>query len=101
MAIIHRLRVNVKSLAAEAKAIREEEKRCGKVYRAELAEHRRGRVRAEARLAQLVLGFVRGRPYKSIEEKCYEKPNPFQLRKKAERHGVFDSEQKWIEWLTK
>lgn len=64
---IHRLRVNVKSLAAEAKLIRHEERRAGYQYQTELALHRRGRLRMEARYSQLALAFLRGRPYASVE----------------------------------
>jgi len=64
---IHSLRVNVKSLAMEAKIIRKETLRAGPAYRCSLHYHRTGRLREEARLAHLALAFVRGRPYKSVE----------------------------------
>lgn len=89
----------MKSLAAEAREIRQEVKRCGPLYRAELTEHRRGRVRAEARLAQLVLGFVRGRPYRLLEGKAHKPPDVQQLLKKAQRHGLQTTERELIDWL--
>src|SRR5688500_5552827 len=70
VAAIHRLRVNVKSLAAEARIIRQEERRAGPAYRYEMSAHRRGRLREEARYAQLALAFVRGKPYKSAEREA-------------------------------
>lgn len=63
---IHRLRVNVKSLAAEARFIRQEERRTP-TYQAGLRDHRTGRLREEARYTQLALSFVRGRPYVTVE----------------------------------
>lgn len=67
---IHRLRVNIKSLAAESIIIRKECKRCSLEYLNEMVLHRRGRLREEARLSHLALGFIRGRPYKEIESKA-------------------------------
>lgn len=64
---IHKLRVNVKSLAAEARLIREEANRCGQQYASHLTEHRRGRLREESRAAQLALAFIRKRPYYTVE----------------------------------
>lgn len=67
VAAIHMLRVNVKSLAAEAKLIRHEEKRAGIQYQTALQLHRRGRLREEARYAQLALAFLRGRHLRQVE----------------------------------
>ena len=64
---IHRLRVNVKSLAAEAKIIRRETQRCGYQYEQMLVNHRRGYLRDEARYAQLALAYVRGVPRIIVE----------------------------------
>lgn len=64
---IHRLRVNVKSLAAEAKIIRRETQRCGYQYEQILVNHRRGYLREEARYAQLALAYVRGVPRIIVE----------------------------------
>ncbi len=79
---IHRLRVNVKSLAAEARIIRREESRCGIRYQFALREHRRGRVREEARYAQLALAFVRGRKYSQVEQKTSKQLSADRLYKK-------------------
>jgi hypothetical protein len=92
------LRVKIKSLAAESKIIRHEEKiaydnratrrRIAKALRRGLNSearayhtnknlydalywHRKKVVRPEARAAQLAYGFIRGRAYKTIEEKTY------------------------------
>jgi len=66
---IHRLRINVKSLTCEAKIIRKEAKRCGPRHWWELELHRRGELRYEARMTHLCLAYVRGMPYKRVEQK--------------------------------
>ena len=67
VAAIHKLRVNIKSLAAEARIIRQESRRAGYPYSGILTEHRRGKLREEARYSHLALGYVRGRSYASME----------------------------------
>lgn len=84
---IHKLRVNVKSLAAEAKIIRKEARRCGIQYEGALTMHRRGRLREEARLAQLALAFFRGRTYRSAERAAKVAINPVALGKKLNAFG--------------
>lgn len=64
---IHKLRCNVKSLAAEARLIRKEEQRASLIYSDALREHRIGVLRTEARYAQLALAFVRRQSYESVE----------------------------------
>lgn len=63
------LKVKIKSLAAEAKIIRLEERRAGKdeVLRASLRTHRIRDVRREQRASLLAYGFLRGRSLASIE----------------------------------
>ena len=72
IAAIHKARVNVKSLAAESRIIRQEELRAGPAYRDELNLHRRGRLREESRYAHLSLALLRGRKYSTTERT--EKP---------------------------
>lgn len=88
------LRIKIKSLAAEAKLIREEEQRCTKhsqqalaavgdkvahatamqwraehlAQRARLREHRVNDVRQETRLSLLAYALIRGRSYASQEK---------------------------------
>jgi len=65
-----KLKVNVKSLAEEARINRLEAARTSDIEtRCALAEHRRGRLRVEARYAQLAYAFLRGRPYRQAEAK--------------------------------
>jgi hypothetical protein len=64
-----------------------------------LWSHRTNRVRPEARAAQLLYGFIRNVPYRSIEPKC--RPiDDYRLRKiqeKAKRFGVEVAE--FMKWL--
>lgn len=79
---IHRLRVNVKSLSAEARIIRQEEKRADIMYAFELHDHRVRRLREESRYAQLALGYIRGRTYSRCEQSAKKKVNLNTLQKK-------------------
>ena len=98
---VHKLRVNVKSLAAEAKIIREEIRRAETTEaRQALHDHRMTRVRPEARLAHLALAFTRGRPYKMAESTAKSAPVVAELVKKITRVAwVSDAEKKITEWL--
>lgn len=90
VAAIHSLRVNIKSLAAEARIIRQETRRAGPAYRNALAEHRRGRLRSEARYAHLAQAFIRGRAHREVEVKTREPAwktlSYAYLARKIERH---------------
>lgn len=79
-----KLKVNIKSLAAEAKIIRREESKLKKrlegpldaslrskmcVTLMKLREHRKGPLRQETRVSQLAYAFLRGLPYSAVEAK--------------------------------
>lgn len=65
---IKRARVNIKSLAAEAGIIRKEIRRTNDVgAKNDLHYHRMLKVRPEARLANLAMAFLKGRPKSSAE----------------------------------
>lgn len=83
---IHTLRVNIKSLAAESRFIRQETARCGKEYRNALAFHRRGKVRDESRYSHLALGFLRGRKYRALEHKTSKPIDPKRIAAKLNKH---------------
>lgn len=68
VSVIHKLRVNIKSLVGESRIIRVEEKRCGIAYESELRNHRIHDVRFETRAALLALAIVRGRKFKQVED---------------------------------
>ena len=81
------LKVKIKSLAAEAKIIRTEERKNPK-FRFGLAEHRRTVVRKEARHTLLAYGFLRGKQYQQIESKTHEKPDWARVEKMIEKYGT-------------
>lgn len=60
------LKIKLKSLAAEAKIIRKEERKGG-YYREELYRHRIDVVRYEARHTHIAYGLIRGRTLDQIE----------------------------------
>lgn len=66
------LKVKIKTLAAEARVIKQEERKAKKRKKTELlmslVEHRKGVVREEARMTLLAYGFLRGRSRKQIEQ---------------------------------
>jgi hypothetical protein len=76
MSTIH-LKIKIKSLAAESRIIRREEKRHpGESYnRTSLYLHRIGIVRSEARAALLAYGYLRGKRYAQLEAKCHTPPD--------------------------
>lgn len=100
------LKIKIMSLAAEAKIIRQEankwphqrdipneEREDPKqvdryMTRYLLNQHRRFDVRREARSAQLAYGFLRGRAYCTIEEKCWELPDANRIAEIAAKFGV-------------
>jgi len=63
------LKVKIKSLAAEARIIRLEERRAGKsnTLREQLYRHRTVDVRREQRASLLAYAFLRGRPLSAVE----------------------------------
>lgn len=83
--VIHKLRINVKSLAEESRMIRTEVARCGIAYKNTLQLHRTGRLRRESRTTQLALAFVRGRAYREVELKAKELPDANAIAKKLAR----------------
>jgi hypothetical protein len=91
--------VKIKSLAAEAKIIRDEVRRQGDPQiKNALSEHRKGIVRSEARLAQLAYAFFRGVPYKAVEPKCAHPVLLSQLVKQCKRMKWTASEGDIGEW---
>ena len=74
-----RLRVKIKSLAAESRIIRADElKAKGDRYlgvRASLHSHRVGAVRFASRNAQLAYAFLRGKSYAQVEGNAKSKPH--------------------------
>jgi hypothetical protein len=102
--VVHALRINIQSLSNEARVNRREVKRArDPEVKNSLATHRRVTVRQEARLAHLALAFVRGRPYKRVENKVREnnEPNPGRLVRKINRFVTAPvTPAMVVDWLT-
>lgn len=103
-ALIRKLRINVKSLAAEARFNRIEKHKASKGWiKWDLDHHRTGPLRHEARITQLAYAFVRGVPYRVVENKVKD-PSELEyvrqrVKQKLQRFGfsVTDSEtKKWF-----
>lgn len=105
------LRVKIKSLAAEAKIIRHEERRFkprishdDQTYFG-LRDHRIFVVRAEARATQIAYGFLRGRSYAQIEPVSKRaKPDWSKVEKMVAKYGGMTTDQAkvaLIEWREK
>lgn len=84
--LIH-LRVKVKSLAAEASIIRQEEHRVRGLLRWGLQQHRKTVVRRAARESLLAYGCLRGIPYGRMERMCRNDPDLGAVSVAAKRFG--------------
>ncbi len=83
------LKIKLKSLAAEAKIIRKEEKRAkSQSIRESLYRHRIDVVRYEARHTNIAYGFLRGRTYAQIETNPKTPPNWDKIRRMIEKYGT-------------
>lgn len=80
------LRVKLKSLAAEAKIIRFEERRSRGELLGELWAHRVFIVRAEARATHVAYGLIRGHAYERIE-RPKSAPDWDKVKGMIERYG--------------
>jgi hypothetical protein len=96
--LIH-LRIKIKSLAAEATIIRQEAQKTNGMVKYGLNFHRTSVVRYHARMNLLAYGFLRGRAYKDIEEKCDMPPNFKMVEDIAKKFGATDlvALTAWIE----
>ena len=107
------LKIKLKSLAAEARIIRQEEIRCRRrirhlvtvptapqprpwhaALRYRLYEHRTAVLRPEARYSQLAYAFLRGRPYRSTESRVRpgNEPSPDRVANIAHRFASMGRE---------
>lgn len=85
---LHKLRVNIKSLTAEAAIIRREAAKTNNLdNRSSLQNHRIQVVRPEARLAYLAYGFLRGKNRSYVESTHRDDPHDLhiELNKKIKR----------------
>jgi hypothetical protein len=66
---------------------KEETKRRKRRLRMDIRDHRKGDVREEARISHLAYGFMKGIPYKAMEQKCREEPDWGRVMSCVERFG--------------
>ena len=65
--------------------------------RLDVRDHRQGVVRQEARISHLAYGFMKGIPYKVMEQKCREEPDWEAVRAVVKRFGGRSQElDAWI-----
>lgn len=82
------------SLAAEARIIRRLEQRLSRPGDHPSAwyliqGHRRGEIRREARATHLARAFLRGQPYRQLEQKCHERPDIKRVHALARKYGSY------------
>lgn len=84
------IKIKIKSLADEAKIIRQEEMKFPGHYKVRegLYLHRVNCVRPECRASNLAYGFLRGRSYSEIEQNPKTKPNWKRVQRIIEKYGV-------------
>jgi len=97
---LHSLRVNNKSLAAEARIIRKEilSAKNDEVVNS-LHHHRMTKLKPEARLANLSIAFVKGRRYSEVEPHTTTEPDPRRLHNKLSRFVMDVSREEVDNWL--
>ena len=113
MSLKLKLKINAKSLVAESKIIRQEERKLLANRRGEwllsynsIHAHRVKNVRGASRVSNLVRAFLSGIPYRSIEAtRKPEKESEFQTYTlpsaldKLKRHGVRNSGKDFMAWI--
>ena len=97
---VHRGRINIKSLAAEAVFIRKEMLVATSICKCYLHNHRVQKVRPESRLAYLAYAFLRGKMRSSCEKSPKTEIDPEKLLNKLRRWGIMaPTKQEIKEWL--
>ena len=96
------LKIKLKSLAAEARIIRAQERKTKGQWNAtreSLYRHRIDVVRKVSRETHLAYGFLRGRTYEQMERSCYSPPDWKAVEKMVEKYGKAGATIK--EWMPK
>ena len=96
------LKVKIKSLAAESKMIRLEEKKTRDTFlKSHLQSHRIWDVRRESRAAQLAYAYLRGHPLSVVEGKAHR---DFRVDKRAlqivKKFGTLEGAEKFPSWIS-
>ena len=95
---LRHLKIKVKSLAAEARIIKHEERKTRGLERRELQDHRKGVVRREARHSGLALGYLRGRAYRAMEATCRTAPDWSAVERMIKRYGPPRHNMSFEDW---
>lgn len=82
------LKIKLKSLAAEARIIRLEERRHRGPYQGDLHGHRVHVVRREARHSHLAYAFIRGHSYQAVEPKAKRAPDWEAVARLVSKYGL-------------
>jgi len=93
------LKIKLKSLAAEARIIRAQERKTKGKWngtREALYLHRVKDVRSEARSTHLAYGYLRGRTRCQIENKCVVEPDWKRVEAMVKKYGALDA--KFAAW---
>jgi hypothetical protein len=91
------LKVKVKSLAAEARIIRQEENKCGPkmdVVRGSLWNHRTHDVRREQRSSLIAYAFLRRKPYELAERNVKREPDWKRVAEIVAKFGMWSGHTK-------
>ena len=93
--------MKIRYLSEEAKIIRHEERKAPNPRTFwGLRRHRVDDVRPEQRASLLAYGFIRGKPYRSIEPKAHDRPNVRRVARLATKYGTGRVPDREIEaWL--
>lgn len=99
-----KLKVKIKSLAEEARIIRQEEYKVHpsspQWVRSSIRSHRIIVVREEARSSLLAYAFIRGIPYSRIESKCDRIPNFLRIKQIARTFfHITDEDTGLVKWI--
>ncbi len=96
------LKIKLKSLVAESRIIRREERRHkgedNRFIRGEMEAHRNHVVGKEARLTLLAYSFIRGREYRQVEAKAETEPDWKKVLAMVERYGDYDARKGFAAW---
>ena len=89
------LKIKLKSLAAEARIIRRQERKTGGKHdhiRESLYLHRLHVVRRASRETHLAYGYLRGRPYRAMERNALRGPDWKSVASMVKKYGEFKEE---------
>lgn len=94
------LKVKIKSLVAESKIIRGEEKKSSNDLRGFLYMHRVGTVRRESRSSHLAYGYMRGKTLSQLEGKAIRyRVIDHRAHQIVKKFGTKDAYEGFTDWL--